>query len=237
LADVNRRYEAHIADLDMLRRPLVSVIESLSGILRESLQQAPLSVCLLSGAVCSPTVVNLIGDAAVEQVRGVQDAAAGEWAKRKADELKPLLESLPRDGASLCFLFALERSLFEAGGLASHGPLDARLRVHAHAAVVNSVSIERVEARAERLYRDFCLLLRVLAASGHAETRRACVSMMNPIDIAGRTSIIEQEVEAAIGQSRGLIKLILGGRPVGEPKSEPVFDPDAQVAALFGQVD
>ena len=238
-----------IAGIEMLKQPLTVEVQSVGNILKNAVQRSPLSACLLASVMCSPTIANLVDESTMKLITQVQDMGATEWAKRKATQLKPILDMIPRTGAAFSFLFELEKSLLEAGGQNSNVRLDLHLRAEAYSLVVawftasldgmvvDSGSREQVranEAKAELLFRDFHLLSRVLSTSGHLDTRKACISKMDPINIEATWARIETSVEAEIYQCRGLIKLISGGRQIAEPKHNPDFDEKAHLSALFG---
>jgi hypothetical protein len=238
-----------IATVDMLARPLTTAIVRTCTVLNSTITQSPLTVCLIAGALASPSVSPLLSDSAAEQVSRLQNAAAMEWARRTAGDLKPSLAALPRAGAAMSYLIRLENAILEAGGHAAVRPLDVCLRSEAFATVVahfqsvvkamdiRAVGVERRqnEAHAERLFQDFCLLSRVLSAAGHADTRQLCIRRMNPIGVDAALARIDVENENAIFQSRELIKLISGGKRTGEPGHLAEFDPTQHLALLLGR--
>jgi hypothetical protein len=75
-----------IASTEMLRRPLIDSIGRTSKTLSDSIQSSPLSVCLLTGSLSSPSISALLTDALAKQLADVQQAAALEWAKRTASD-------------------------------------------------------------------------------------------------------------------------------------------------------
>jgi hypothetical protein len=236
-----------IATPDMLSRPLTAAIIDTCKVLNSSIAQSPLAVCLLAGALTSPSVSGLLSDTVSGQISGMQKAAAQEWARRTASDFKPLLAVLPRTGAALSYLIRLENAILEAGGHIAVRRLDESLRSEAFATVVvhfqtvlgaidvKALGVERRrnEAHAELLFRDFCLLSRALSASGNANTRELCIRRMNPIGLEATLARIDRENDAALFQSRELIKLISGGKRTGEPQNLVEFDPTQHLALLL----
>jgi hypothetical protein len=240
-----------IASTEMLRRPLIDLIGRTCKTLFDSLLTSPLSVCLLAGSLSSPSISALLTDALAKQLAEVQQAAALEWAKRTASDLAVWLQAVPQRGAALSFLMHLESAILEAGGHEQHRPLDVHLRSEAFRLVVPHIrglvaamapgggyeQRKASDARSELVFRDYCLLSRVLSAKGDPETRRLCIGKMNPIDVDNRKAAIESEIDVVLFQSREMIKLISGGRRIPEPQEAPEFDVEAHLALLFGRND
>jgi hypothetical protein len=231
----------------MLARPLTDTIIKTCIVLEKSLDKSPLPVCLLAGAFTSPSVSSLLTDTVAKRISGIQRVAASEWAKRTARDLAPALSAIPRPGAALSYLIKLENAVLEAAGHVAIRPLDMCLQAEAFATVVahfqsvlrpmdvESGTFEQrtaTEARAELLFRDFCLLSRVLSTSGHSETRRLCLTKMSPIKADAARKQIDKENEILLYQSRELIKVISGGNRMKDPVNAE-FDPAAHCALLF----
>ncbi|OHT15891.1 hypothetical protein TRFO_13739 [Tritrichomonas foetus] len=235
-----------IASNEMLQEPLKKVFLESSLILREAVQQKPLSVCLIINTLCSLSLVAQLSDS-VAYLLTLQNDAAKEWARRISHESKTLLNELPKPGSAFNFLIFLERSIMKASGHVSHHPLDVNLRNEARRVVIEyfteelkkmefkSTDIEarkQTEAKAALYFQDYILIAQVLAITGNNELRALFIQKMSPVEFNDIENKANKKVDEILCQSGELLKLIGGGLQTRQPKSIDI-DVNAALERFF----
>lgn len=215
--------QTSVVNIKMLQKIMNAEIASVSTIMSNSIMKSPLVVCLLAKAICSPSIESLLPDA-VRDLLDIQRKAANEWATRKANESKLMLQSLPQKGLAFTYLVEMERVILDAGGHVHYHPLDECLR-ESIKVVVNDVFISKLqqigqnadtetrkinETNCALLFEDYCLFERVLSIRNTKNIRQLFAKQI-PLVYEEVEQNAKKMIDSLLATSGELIKLISNG--------------------------
>ena len=242
----------NIATENMLKQPLILVLKESCSILENELSNRPLTVYHLCSALCSPSVCSLLNDdesKTISIINGIQENAATEWSKKKIDQSKYMLQSIPANGTAFSYLVYLEREILEAAGHINNQILAKNLRNQARVFIVdffkeqlnqlenkNAIEAKQSYEKAANLYKDYCLFDFVLSIqSTKMELKSLFIQKMDPIHYQELETKYTLEAQTTFSCSGELLKLISGGNPLKPPTSFPTDFISSKVEELFKQ--
>ena len=242
----------NIATENMLKQPLISVLQESCTVLQNSISKTPLTVYHLCSALCSPSVCSLLNDdesKTISMINSIQENAATEWSKKKLEQSKYMLQLIPARGAAFSYLVYLEREVLEAAGHINNQILAKNLRNQTRIFVVDffkeqlnhlesksGIEAKQAYEKAANLYKDYCLFDFVLSIqSTKMELKSLFIQKMDPIHYQELETKFTLEAQTTFSCSGELLKLISGGNPLKPPTSTPTDMVRLKVEELFSQ--
>lgn len=204
-----------IGNIQMLRTPVYIQIKNIVKILKKVISKLPLSVYLLSSALCTQSIKILLGDD-INSLIELQNLAGIEWAKSKLVNLKLSLNNACSEGCAFKFLFNLENEIIKSTGHMFYYPINSILRKESSEVVYEIFKTILDEKKYEKesfqtLFYNYSLLSVVLKIENTKNDEILLLFKQQYTDDFEKIEkTINENVDETLSQSGELFRLISG---------------------------
>ena len=212
-----------IAEKQFLIGPMIQIFEEIKNKLNKAINHSPLTVCLLTQMILSPSVCQLLTDNNEEQLnemKQVIENASNAWAAGVAIKSRSKLTKSRNSGFS--YLFYLEKEILDSGGHVFCQPLAKSLRKAVVPTIIqfyqnelkemklqgDIATVKAIEASTANLFKEFCLIERILGINNCGNLRAEFIKRMDVVSFGETEKNIQKEIDLRITQSGELIRLI-----------------------------